>query len=166
MASPDRKEEISENEQLAIALRQLVEHKRNVIRKREKEAEIKKNQGLPFKFKMTLFTILGSGLGMLGAFVFHDMIKESLGSGVNRFVASIWKWSTGKDCSVSVRASEFAKEGCLGPKIMARVIYIILILAIVVPLIILVTAGKTDAETSERKRIEKLMILKKKADER
>ena len=43
---------------------------------------------------------------------------------------------------------------------MARVIYIILV-AIVVPLIILV-AGKADAETSERKRIEKLMILKKK----
>ena len=42
---------ISENEQLAIALRQLVEHKRKVIRKREKEAEIKKNQGLAFQFK-------------------------------------------------------------------------------------------------------------------
>ena len=62
---------------------------------------------------MTLFTTR-SGLGMLGAFVFHDMIKE-FGIGVNRFVASIWKWSTGK-IVVYRCVHPSSKEGCLGLK--------------------------------------------------
>ena len=64
---------------------------------------------------MTLFTILGSGLGMLGAFVFHDMIKESLGSGVNR-LSPVFGNGARVKIVVSVRASEFAKRVVWGLK--------------------------------------------------
>lgn len=159
----------------STALQFLVAEQRRIAAKRKKDEQFKQRQNYGYKLKVTLFAIIASGAGMLGAFILHDVMKDGLYGTLEKFIV-------GDKCGITAvpdnagyavpssagsttSAGRPSSASCTARKITARVLYSLLALAIVVPIVVVVSRGKTTAEDEERKRIDALMQRKKLTEE-
>jgi len=156
------------------ALQFLVAEQRRIAAKRKKDEQFKKQQNYGYKLKVTLFAIIASGAGMLGAFILHDVLKDSLYGTLEKFIVgdkcgiSAVPENAGYTLPASAGSTGVGRSSptsCTVRKVTARILYSLLAIAIVVPIVIVVSRGKTTAEEEERKRIDTLMKRKKLKEE-
>jgi len=153
------------------ALQFLVCEQRRIAVERKKEEEFKRRQNYGYKFKITLFTVIASGAGMLGAFLLHDALKDTLYKSLEKIIVgdkcvSVVPDSAGyTNPDATPAATPAQSASCTRRTIFVRVLYVLLALAIVVPIVIAVSRGKTNAEDEERKRVDSLMERRKLMEE-
>ena len=160
-----------DGKKFSTALQFLVCQQRRIAQERKKEEEFKKQQNYGYKFKITLFTIIASGAGMLGAFLIHDALKDTLYKSLEKAIVGDKCLSLVPDAAGYLNpnavpdATPIQSASCTRRTIFVRILYILLALAIVVPIVIAVSLGKTNAENEERSRVETLMERRKLMEE-